>query len=184
MTGRVDSGFYPQGFDWSHGNSLTYSPARHSYWLTLGGADLALELDADSGDLLHVVGEVGLVPSPDDATIVDSGYGPHAATWTPDDSLLIFHNRSGSEHPSRVLEFELDDEAGVAERTWSYSADEDWQARYLGAATRLEDGSTLTNWGSVGVLVLVDPQGETRWSLDLGGAVGSTQVIRDLYTGI
>ena len=176
----LDTNFYPQGTDWTHTNTISYAPERDSYWLTMGGVNSIVEVDAITGEPLTVVGTDGylIAPDPDD---FGAGFGPHAASWTKDDTLLLFDNNdSGRGEPSRVVEFALDDQAQVATEVWRHTGDHGMTAMVLGGADRLDDGSTFIHWGNTGYLQLVDAQGELRWSVRQGSIVADATVLTDL----
>ncbi len=178
----LDSGFYPQGQDWTHGNGLSWDADRETYLLTLGGVDRVLEVDS-AGQVLMDMGPDTFEFSPADAGFDDIGYGPHAGRWTEDDALLLFHNTTSGESPySRVLELDVDSDVAQAELSWSFDAQQQWLTRYMGSAQRLPDGSTFTSWGSAGMLVLVDPKGEASWVASAPTSLGNSTVLDDLYS--
>ncbi len=177
----LEADFYSQGIDWTHANSLHYAPARDSYWLTLGGVDLVVEVDATSGEQLTVVGGDGLALWPEIEDYGDS-YGPHDASWTVDDTLLIFDNHFlDPSSTSRLLEYELDPEATLARQVWSYEGDEKWLAMILGGADRFDDGSTFAHWGTSGYLAILDESGSSSWTAQVGATIADAVVLRDLY---
>ena len=177
----LETNFYPQGIDWTHCNTISWAPDRDSYWLTMGGVDKLVEIDAGTGEPRTVVGTDGysLEPQPDG---YGAGFGPHAASWTPDGTLLVFDNNdTETEGASRVLEFELDDEAGVAREVWRYEGDEGMVVMVLGGADRLDDGTTFIQWGNTGHMRLVDADGHTTWSVQQSSIVADATVLHDLY---
>ncbi len=177
----LDTNFYPQGIDWTHTNTISWAPQRGSYWLTMGGVDDLVEIDAVTGEPLTVVGTDGYTIDPEPFGF-GASFGPHAASWTVDDTLLVFDNNdAASGGASRVIEYELDDDAGVAREIWRHTGDDGMIAMVLGGADRLDDGSTFTHWGNTGFLQLVDASGEVSWSVQQGSIVSDATVIRDLY---
>ena len=173
--------FYPQGTDWTHTNTISYAPARDSYWLTMGGVNKLVEIDAVTGAPLTVVADGGytLDPDPED---FGSGFGPHAASWTVDDTLLVFDNNDESQAgASRVLEYALDPDARVAREVWRHEGDPGMVAMVLGGADRQDDGTTFVHWGNTGYLQLVDDQGNTVWAAKQNSIVADATVITDLY---
>jgi hypothetical protein len=177
----LDANFYPQGVDWTHSNTLSHAPARSSYWLTMGGVDKLVEIHQDSGEVMTVVGTDGypFEPAIDDFGM---GYGPHGATWTSDDSLLLFDNNATPEaKQSRVLEYALDDHAGVAREIWRYEAPEGVLARVLGGADRIDEGWTFVHWGNSGYLNIVDRDGAEIWAAQQGSIIADAVVLGDLY---
>ena len=51
---------YPQGVDWSHGNSLELSPDGEHYLLSLGNAGVVAQLDRESGEPVWMSGAQGV----------------------------------------------------------------------------------------------------------------------------
>jgi hypothetical protein len=177
----LETNFYPQGIDWTHTNTITHAPTRGSYWLTMGGVDSLVEIDEVSGEPLTIVGTDGYHFDPPLDAFGD-GFGPHAASWTPDDTLLVFDNNDATvEGPSRVLEFELDDQAGAATEIWRYEGAPGMVAMVLGGCDRLDTGETFIHWGTTGHLQVVDEQGGLIWSARQQSIVADATVIRDLY---
>jgi hypothetical protein len=177
----LETNFYPQGIDWTHTNTISHAPERGSYWLTMGGVDSLVEIDETTGEPLTIVGTDGYdFDPPLDA--FGEGFGPHAASWTPDETLLVFDNNDATaEGPSRVLEFELDDASGTAREIWRYEGEPGMVALVLGGCDRLEDGETFIHWGTNGHLQVVDAQGRLSWSARQQSIVADATVIRDLY---
>jgi hypothetical protein len=177
----LDSNFYPQGTDWTHTNTISWAPDRGSYWLTMGGVNDLVEIDATTGEPLTVVGTDGyaLDPEPDG---FGSGFGPHAASWTADGTLLVFdNNNETSSGASRVLELALDDDAGVAREVWRYEGEPGMMALVLGGADRLDSGETFIQWGNTGIMSLVGPDGAVRWAARQESIVADATVLWDLY---
>ena len=177
----LDTNFYPQGTDWTHTNTISHAPERGSYWLTMGGVNSLVEIDASSGEPLTVVGTDGwaLDPEPDG---YGAGFGPHAASWTPDGTLLVFDNNDEtSTGASRVLEYSLDPDAELAREVWRYDGDQGMVAMVLGGADRLASGETFIQWGNTGFMTLVAPDGTVRWAAQQGSIVADATVLYDLY---
>ncbi len=173
--------FYPQGTDWTHTNTISYAPARDSYWLTMGGVNKLVEIDAVTGTPLTVVadGAYTLTPDPGD---FGAGFGPHAASWTVDDTLLVFDNNDETmAGASRVLEYALDPDTQEAREVWRHEGDPGMVAMVLGGADRLDDGTTFVHWGNTGHLQLVDGQGDLVWAAQQNSIVADATVIWDLY---
>ncbi len=177
----LDTNFYPQGTDWTHTNTISWAPSRDSYWLTMGGVDSLVEIDATTGEPLTVVGTDGYTIDPE-PTDFGAGFGPHAASWTADDTLLVFDNNDATTTgASRVLEYELDHEQGVAREVWRHEGGEGMMAMVLGGADRLDSGETFVHYGNAGVMQLVDPDGTVRWEAQQTSIVADATVLWDLY---
>jgi hypothetical protein len=119
---RWNAGFYPDAYDWTHANALTWSADRGTYLMSLGGIDTILEVDGESGAVLRsFVGEAGGSgvngeglgePDSDDTFSL-----PHSPSLLePDDLLLV---SLGVE--IEVVRYTI--EAAGLQRTWSLSGD-------------------------------------------------------------
>ena len=168
----LDTGFYPQGFDWTHANGLSYSEARDSYWMSFAVQSALIEVDATTGETLNHLGFGG------DWTIEGEGFGldvgPHCPTITPDGTLLLFDNQSPLDGTSRVLEYSLDFGSRVA--TPIRELPSDVSADLMGCPTTLESGETLTSWGSGG-MITVHEGDELTWRADVEIGFSLGQVV-------
>ena len=88
------------------------------------------------------------------------------------------------------IEFEIDRETQTLTELWRYTEGPEWP-RSRGMAMRLENGNTLVNYGTAGVIREVTPDAETvfRVKFDLQGGddtynkmVGHNELIDDLYS--
>ena len=77
----------------------------------------------------------------------------HAPQILPDGNVLLYDNGIYPDRPmSRVIEYELDEEAMTASIAWEYPgelADDPWFTSFWGDADRLANGNTLVTAGSV-----------------------------------
>jgi hypothetical protein len=85
---------------------------------------------------------------------------PHGVHWTQNDELLVF---STFQNVSRAIRYSIDDEQKKLREVWSFGAEYGYNAHVLGSVEELEDGNILINWGSVGMLQIVSPQGIVLW---------------------
>jgi len=171
--------FYPQGYDWTHANFLSWSEARQSYTVSFRNVSTVAEIDRD-GDLLRSVGYHGDHDiAGDDGSLV---HFPHSAVWTERDTLLFTTTPTDTEE-TRAVELAFDEADGSAEVVWTWGEGEGHYAKVLGEAVRLADDNTLVNFGSEGVVVEVTPEGEIGWRLETpaGYFPGHLTFIRDLY---
>ena len=168
------------GLRFGHTNGLHYDAARDRYLLTLGAQAAVLELDAQSGEPLRWLGSPlpdgieleALAWSEDEAMIL-----PHMAAWTADGTLLL----TGSNFDfteTWATEFALEDGGLVA--VWSHGRGEALGTPALGHATRLDDGDTLINYGTRGVLQRVSADGEVVGEATIGlGRILGRAVLMD-----
>lgn len=151
----------PEGLDWTHANGLRWDDARGSYLLSFRNLDLVLELDGTTGEVLRnmgVGGEYRVEPS-DDAFAF-----PHSPAWGGEDSLLVFDSQSlDGKIPSRVIEYHVDDEALTLTTSWVWSPGDGRRVPALGEVMRLANGHTLTNWGTFGEIIEIEPSNSIGW---------------------
>lgn len=156
-----DSGFYPQGIDWLHGNSLNYLEDRDSFLYSSRSLSTAYEIDHTTGAVLNSIGAWG------DWTLTSgtSFEQQHQPKLSPTGTLLVFDNTT-SEDFSAAREYELDEAAKSYHEIWSHrSVSGNW-CFLMGDVHRYDDGNTLVSFGTVGYLTEVDGDGDEAWRLD------------------
>lgn len=160
-----DSGFYPQGFDWTHCNSFVEDPAGG---YTVSIRNLGSVVRVNDGAVDWSIG------GPDSLTPVDVTRPmteQHAPSWTDDGTLLMFDNGdvTAEDAYSRVVEYEVDPEAGTYRERWSFDDARSHVTYLLGDVERMsESGHTLVAWGSAGVMQEVDEDSTVVWQINLG----------------
>lgn len=97
--------------------------------------------------------------------------------------LLVMDNE-GSLTPqeSRILEYSIDFETGIATQVWSYVSDPPAYTFVLGELERYTNGDTFINWSTAGSMERVTEAGEVVWKLqsDLGAAFGFNSLAKTL----
>lgn len=181
LTENWDTGYYTEGADWTHGNNLEYRASTDSYLLSLGFVELVLEIDAQTGEVLHEFGAYGENPVSRDSTPF---YFQHDANWTPDDHLMVF-SASEDDTYSTALEYEFDEDSGELVEVWSSGSQDDLHSYAEGQARRLENGNTLVNYSTTGILQEVTPEGDVVWEVqaDLGSTILGATFFEDFYAG-
>lgn len=142
-------------YDWTHANSIdlkgeeTLVSLRHQHQ--------AINIDRSSGELLWKLGENGdfVLKNIDRQNGIDWFYGPHNATWTSDNEILIFDN--GNDRPagssivnSRAVLYKIDEIKMEAEQVWQFPLD--YFYTKFGSAQRIKAGNYLVCGGGVPVL--------------------------------
>ena len=106
--------------DWTHANSIEYSPDEDTLLLSLRHQDWILKIDHVTGDVLWKLGDEG------DFTL-ESGtwfFHQHAPQWQADGSLLLYDNASDNPYTpveawaARAVRYELDYTAMTATQVW------------------------------------------------------------------
>lgn len=175
--------FYPQGYDFTHGNGLFYDADADSLIYSTRNLNALVELDARTGEELRAYGvDEGTVFSPGDSAFEHQ----HCPTRTPEGTLLVFDNGDPSKTPGRprtTLIREYEEGEGSLTQIASFGLRENLNVQVLGCATRLPGGNTMSDWGSAGELVEFDPDGEIVWRVSgrAGVIFGNSTWVPDLY---
>ncbi len=162
----------PVGTGWTHANALDHDTENDVYYLSLRNHNTILAIDRATGEMLRVIGGEGS-DFADASGYTDLWEWPHQF-HVLDGSILAFSSGSAPWFRSEALEYSLDEDAGLAELVWSYTADPPLYSVGYGDASRLVGGHTLITWSAQGQIDEVDEAGELLWqlNLDLGGGVG------------
>jgi len=172
-----DSPFYPQGHDWTHANYVEYSKERDSFLISFTNIHTLVEIDAQSGEHLRSIGHYGTYDI--DESLIRR---PHTGSWTPEGTILVFTTPEGTEE-SIALELALDEENQSASTIWSYGEGLERYSHILGEAKRLENGNTLVNFGSKGIVEEVNTEGEVLWRFltTTGVLPGHVSLLKSFY---
>ena len=150
------SGFYDQGFDWTHANGVSYSAERDSYLLSLGHVDAIYEIDRTTGAPIQRMDSDWVVRSHPPFAFQ---HDPH---WTDDGTLMML---SYTDDITPVaIEYDVNTERGHMREIWSETAAPGGIAM-LGQARRLENGNVFINYGGKGLMRELTPDGEIVWEL-------------------
>ena len=176
-----------------YSNTVDWNPIGNTVTLSFPYIDTAVEIDRATGEL---IGQWGAVSG-------SAAFSPstwefqfnHFANITPDGTLLISTHAPGHEATEvpgehRFVEFEIDRENNRLTEKWVYGEGVgDWPM-YKGEAHRTENGNTLLNYGTGGIIREVTPAGETAWHVKwdadfsddrFNKMVGHTVLLDDLY---
>ncbi len=205
-----DSGYYTQGYDWTHMNSIHYDEASDTLTVAMRNLNAVLKIDATSGEVLETYLGKDLVlldeeskksSSVDPGGAADFNYHgyqevepyrvaegsiafkhPHDASWTAEGHLLLI----STDEETIAVEYALDPETRTMEQVWSEGEGEGFFAISLGLARDLSNGNRLVNWGTAGLLREVTLEGETVWEVqaNMGNIFGETFLFSDFYAGI
>lgn len=189
-----DSGFYPQGWTWTHGNAIEYtavSPTTggETIMMSMAGTETIIEVDLATGQAVaEFTGVAGL--GTDAAWPVAEGdldfAFQHDVNWTPDGTLIMSSTQDfGDGEVTYQVEYEVNDASQQLDEIWSCSLDQDIHGFVLGQARRLDNGNSLISFGSGGLIREVTPDCEVVWELGAfaGNFFGQVFLLDDLYTG-
>jgi len=197
---------------WLHGNALLHGvddDDRQFFWLSLRAQDWIIKVDVDTDAVLWRFGYEGDFQLVDDLDAAEPApldperwmFQQHAPEWQSRDGsrarFLVFDNGVVRPHGldpdaySRVVEFELDEEAMRATIPFEYGSsvpgDEDhFLSVGLGDADMQPGGeSVLTNKGGGGdpwITEIRYPQGDKRWQFGCSGTIWFYRV--DFYPSL
>ena len=169
------------GTAWSHSNALDYSAEEDVYYISVRNFDTIFGFERDTGDVFRTLGGV----------LSDYELAPEDGEWFDKehqfqvigDEVLVFANGVDVVNGSRVLGYQLDDDAGVATNHWDYRAEFPLFCYTYGDVNRLSSGNVLVTWSTAGQMEEVTEDGEIVWQLKaaLGGGFGYTTHMESLY---
>jgi hypothetical protein len=166
--------------DWTHGNAIDVADDGN-YLVSYRNLSTVFKIDSTTGDILwRLGGKESAFSFPDDPL-----GGPsmqHAVRELTGGHIIVFDN--GNEHSppqSRAVEYALDTSQNVATVAWSYEPQPPLFAAAMGFAQRLSDGTTLVNFGLVGRVQQVSPQGQVLWDLSSPMPIYRAMRIDSLY---
>jgi len=187
-------------YDYFHLNSIALEP-NGNYLISGRGTSQVYEVDRRTGNILWRLGgtasDFEIVGDP-----LGTFCGQHTVTRLGNGDILLFDNgqamtgglankttscppaalAAGHAGISRVAEYRLDQEAGVARLVWSYR--QGTYAPSSGSAQRLGNGNTLIGWGENSSALLateVDPSGNKVFELSGVWPDGWTMVSYRVY---
>lgn len=174
-----EGSYYPQGYDWTHGNALYYDEATDTYLVSFRNINAFVEVARSTGEVLRQFGGQN-----SDYAIDGEGFRyQHGVYWTPEGHLLMTSSDDyGGELETRAVEYAVDPERRELEQVWAYGEGLGIHARALGEVHRMRNGNTLINFGTAGLLREVSPDGTTLWEIQLsdGDFFGRAQLLEDI----
>lgn len=139
----------PTVIDYAHPNSLEVFDDG-DVLVSIRHYDCLYRIDRPTGDIVWTFG--GPNCTDNEFTIsgdpLDGFSHQHDATILDNGNIMVFDNGNLREDPtSRVLEYNLDEDARTAELVWSY--DDGRYTAIMGSGERLANGNTLISWGEL-----------------------------------
>ena len=158
--------------DWTHGNAIHFRASDRTILYSPRHQHQLVHLSWPRGEVLALYGEDG------DYTLEPGGswfYAQHAPMWSGPDRFLVYDNgneRPGGGRPfSRVVEYELEPEAGRARQLFSWTTP--FYTPFVGDVDVLPSGRLLVTSGvsdgTPGSVYEVDRSGRTRWAARFAG---------------
>lgn len=176
-----------------YSNTVNWNPADDTVLMSMPYLNTAVEIDRQTGRLVSQWGDAA--GSFDFSPSSWSFEFNHYPNITKDGTLLISTHAPGHEDKDvvgehRFVEFDIDRDAERLVEKWVYGAGIDEWPKYKGEAHRLENGNTLVNYGTGGMIREVTPDKETVWHVKFDAdfeddhfnkMVGHTFFVEDLY---
>jgi hypothetical protein len=171
---------------WTLANSLDHDEDEDVYYFGTRGLSSIVRINRDTYECDWVFGAMG-----------DIGFADGALQFlhqhqfqVMDDRVIVYDNDGandgaddGEKKISRVVEYEIDFDAGTATDIWSFASDPPVYTPVLGEAVRLSNGDTLIDWSYAGRIERVTPDGNSIWQLNtsLGYAFGYITLQSSFY---
>ena len=165
---------------WTFANALDFDPDEDVYYLGMRNFSSIAKIDRGSGRCEWVLGSHGATL----AFASGSGRFLHQHQFeVHGDHVIVMDNDGLPGADSRVIEYALDLERGIATEVWSYVSDPPVYTFVLGEPTRLPGGDTFISWSAAGQLERVNADGESIWKANskLGYAFGFHTLADALY---
>jgi hypothetical protein len=190
---------FGQGFN-CYTNTINWDPDTNTVFMSYPEPGTVVEVDRATGE---VVGQYGNAADswefapPLDTPPSEWGFGfQHFPNLSPDGTLIISSHMPGYEVTSNpvanqhaFIEFAIDRVDQQLIELWRYTEGPEWP-HAKGMAIRLDNGNTLANYGTGGVIREITPDGQTVFHVKFdteGGddfynkMVGHNVLIDDLY---
>ncbi len=147
--------------DWLHANGIEQD-LDGNYVLSFSQPNQIVKVSAETGEVMWVLGDNGTLAMDASSRFIFQ----HGLSITEQGTYLFFDNGGLERLYSRVLEFEVDEVNQSATLIWEYRLSDDLYSTFLSNALRLPNGNTLIASGLPGILLEVNPEGETVWLVD------------------
>ena len=163
-----DDGFYKDGNDWTHVNSVEYLPERDQFMVSVHNFHTVLFLDRESGTLVEQIGGADSDYTLTSGTAFQEFHSPELVG----DVLSVFDNTIAD--TSSVRSYQIDGQAKTYAELSSTPNPAETYVAFLGDVARAEDGTRLASWGQSGLLTETDPSGAPTFTatLPMGNAFG------------
>jgi hypothetical protein len=161
-------------------NTLYWDDERETFLYSLYSVDSMLEIDPESGEVLHTYGQLAGAWdfSPEDSAF----YWQHGGHITSEGTLLLSCHPEGDSDVLQIREYERDEDTQTLHQVWHFGEDSWATGATMGEAHRLSNGNTLHNYGSGTQIREVSPEGRVVWDIQWQASLlGRSTPIEDLY---
>lgn len=162
---EFDIPFYPQGRDWSHGNSLHYYADTDTYTVSFNNLAVAVEFRRADGVPVRWFGP-GEAP-PEGLGIAEGSlewHHPHDVQLRADGRITAFSTNPETGDAGGV-EYAIDAEAGVLRETWRGGFGAELPSAFLGQVEPLDNGNVLVNYGAGRVVAELTRDDQVAWAI-------------------
>ncbi len=180
--------------DWVHSNALDID-TDGNLLLSSRHLDEITKIDRVTGDIIWRLGGSNCANNqftfidddqPQDGGGVYVGFShQHGVRRLPNGNLILFDNGNlKSPQYTRIVEYELDEEALTARKVWEYRHTPEIYSSEMGFAQRLENGNTLIGWGGnePGPAVTeIDSAGSVVYEMTFAEDIVSYRAFRFIY---
>lgn len=184
-----------------YSNTVNWNPVEDSIFMSFPEPGVVVEIDRQSGEM---IGHYGNQPGawefapPLETPPAQWRFGfQHFPNLTPSGTLILSSHMPGYEdfnqaptpYQHAFVEFSIDRQTQTLTEVWRYTEGPEWP-RARGMALRLENGNTLANYGTAGVIREVTPTKDTvfyvKFDIPEGDdnynkLVGHNVLVDDLY---
>jgi hypothetical protein len=147
--------------DWTHANAINTNEEESAYYVGLTFLSTIIKVDALSGEILWRLGG-------EDSDFVflegSERFTIHHNFELRDNVLTLFSNGQGMDDPSRIVQYELDEDAMTIHETWRYVADPPLFAYALGDVATIEEGTLHVTFSTAGYVEQVEGD-DVVWTL-------------------
>jgi hypothetical protein len=184
-----------------YSNTINWNPIEDSVFMSFPDPGAVVEIDRASGEMIGYYGnqpDTWEFAPPLENPPAEWRFGfQHFPNISPTGTLIVSSHMPGYEafntqptpNQHAFLEFAIDRENQILTEVWRYTEGTEWP-RSRGMAIRLENGNTLGNYGTGGVIREITPDKQTVFHVkfDIPGGndaynklVGNNFFIDDLY---
>lgn len=165
---------------WTFANALDYDPGEDAYYIGMRNISSIAKVNRASGECEWVLGLMG---STFEFASGSTRFLHQHQFQVRGNRILILDNEGSPGRESRVLEYELDVDAGIATQVWSYVANPSVYTFVLGEPIRFDDGGTFVNWSAAGQMERLTASGEVTWKINTGAGYvfGFNTLAQSLY---
>jgi hypothetical protein len=165
---------------WTLANSLDYDEDEDVFYFGTRGLSSIVRINRETYECDWVFGAEGDIGFADGSA---QFLHQHQFEIFDENHVIVYDNDGAGDDTTRVVEYEVDFDAGVATEVWSFTSTPPVYTPVLGEVLRMSNGDTLVDWSYAGQIERVTPDGETTWMLNtgLGYPIGYVTIHSSFY---